>query len=81
MRRGRRALLPYYQPGTEGPGCLAVDAHSACLSALQPWARFSHLLCRVRVLVHRKGATRAFPPHHPQIPDKYKASAPGEGRG
>lgn len=23
--------------------------------------------------VHRKGATRAFPPHHPQTPDAYKA--------
>ncbi|GAB4820986.1 hypothetical protein N2152v2_008032 [Parachlorella kessleri] len=27
---------------------------------------------KVKVLVHRKGATRAFPPHHPQIPNKYK---------
>ncbi len=25
-----------------------------------------------RVCVHRKGATRAFPPDHPQIPDDYK---------
>ncbi len=25
-----------------------------------------------RVLVHRKGATRAFPPGHPDIPSKYK---------
>ncbi len=24
------------------------------------------------LLVHRKGATRAFPPHHPEIPEKYK---------
>jgi tRNA-splicing ligase RtcB len=24
------------------------------------------------VCVHRKGATRAFPPHHPMIPDRYK---------
>ncbi|TLD43174.1 MAG: Protein RtcB [Candidatus Jettenia ecosi] len=24
-----------------------------------------------RVCVHRKGATRAFPPHHPDIPDAY----------
>lgn len=24
-----------------------------------------------RVCVHRKGATRAFPPHHPNIPDAY----------
>lgn len=25
-----------------------------------------------RLLVHRKGATRAFAPHHPQVPDLYK---------
>jgi len=24
------------------------------------------------IIVHRKGATRAFPPHHPSIPEKYK---------
>jgi len=24
--------------------------------------------------VHRKGATRAFPPHHPEIPEEYKES-------
>ena len=27
---------------------------------------------KVKVAVHRKGATRAFPPKHPDIPDKYK---------
>lgn len=26
-----------------------------------------------RLCVHRKGATRAFPPYHPQIPDAYKS--------
>ena len=26
-----------------------------------------------RLCVHRKGATRAFPPHHPNIPDVYKS--------
>ncbi len=28
----------------------------------------------VDVLVHRKGATRAFPPHHPEIPAAYRAA-------
>lgn len=28
----------------------------------------------VRVLVHRKGATRAFPPGHPEIPEDYSKS-------
>lgn len=28
----------------------------------------------MRVLVHRKGATRAFPPGHPDIPEKYRTS-------
>jgi tRNA-splicing ligase RtcB len=28
----------------------------------------------VDVLVHRKGATRAFPPHHPEIPPEYRAA-------
>ncbi len=28
---------------------------------------------RVRVLVHRKGATRAFPPGHPELPEVYRA--------
>lgn len=27
---------------------------------------------RKRVWVHRKGATRAFPPHHPEIPEHYQ---------
>jgi tRNA-splicing ligase RtcB len=27
---------------------------------------------RKKVVVHRKGATRAFPPGHPQIPNKYR---------
>ena len=27
---------------------------------------------RKRVWVHRKGATRAFPPDHPEIPDRYR---------
>jgi tRNA-splicing ligase RtcB len=26
-----------------------------------------------KVCLHRKGATRAFPPHHPLIPDKYQS--------
>jgi tRNA-splicing ligase RtcB len=26
----------------------------------------------MKVCVHRKGATRAFPPHHPEIPEDYK---------
>ena len=26
-----------------------------------------------RVCVHRKGATRAFPAHHPEVPEKYQA--------
>ena len=26
----------------------------------------------IECLVHRKGATRAFPPHHPEVPEKYK---------
>jgi tRNA-splicing ligase RtcB len=28
---------------------------------------------RQRVLVHRKGATRAYPPGHPQVPEPYRA--------
>jgi len=28
---------------------------------------------RRRVCVHRKGATRAYPPGHPQVPDRYRA--------
>lgn len=27
---------------------------------------------RVKLWVHRKGATRGFPPHHPSLPEKYK---------
>jgi len=28
---------------------------------------------RLKVLVHRKGATRAFPPGHPELPEAYRA--------
>jgi tRNA-splicing ligase RtcB (3'-phosphate/5'-hydroxy nucleic acid ligase) len=28
---------------------------------------------KLRVCVHRKGATRAFPPQHPALPEKYRA--------
>lgn len=27
---------------------------------------------KMRLLVHRKGATRAFPPGHPEVPEKYR---------
>jgi len=27
---------------------------------------------KMKLIVHRKGATRAFPPHHPELPEKYK---------
>lgn len=27
---------------------------------------------KIKVVVHRKGATRAFPPGHPELPEKYK---------
>ena len=30
--------------------------------------------CRKNVCVHRKGATRAFPPGHPEIPDAYQVT-------
>lgn len=29
-----------------------------------------------KLLVHRKGATRAFPPHHPLIPVDYQVGQP-----
>ncbi len=28
----------------------------------------------IELVVHRKGATRAFPPEHPEIPEKYRSS-------
>ena len=28
---------------------------------------------KVRLLVHRKGATRAFPPGHPELPERYRS--------
>lgn len=36
--------------------------------------RHHHQGREVDVLVHRKGATRAFPPHHPDLPAEYRAS-------
>ena len=27
---------------------------------------------KMKLIIHRKGATRAFPPHHPELPEKYK---------
>jgi len=29
---------------------------------------------KMKLIVHRKGATRAFPLHHPEIPEKYQAA-------
>ncbi|MHA1310922.1 MAG: RtcB family protein [Candidatus Helarchaeota archaeon] len=29
---------------------------------------------KIKVCVHRKGATRAFPPNHPDLPSKYKST-------
>ncbi|MDP1538511.1 MAG: RtcB family protein, partial [bacterium] len=29
---------------------------------------------KMKLIVHRKGATRAFPPGHPEIPKRYKAT-------
>jgi tRNA-splicing ligase RtcB len=29
---------------------------------------------QMKVCLHRKGATRAFPPHHPEVPEAYRAT-------
>ncbi len=29
---------------------------------------------KMKLIVHRKGATRAFPPNHPEIPERYKGT-------
>lgn len=31
----------------------------------------------MKLLVHRKGSTRAFPPHHPLIPVDYQLTGTG----
>ena len=41
------------------------------LNAAKDWKRMVDGRQR-RLLVHRKGSTRAFPPHHPLIPVDYQ---------
>lgn len=46
-------------------------------TSAQPWTELQveqHLVDgqMKRLLVHRKGSTRAFPPHHPLIPVDYQ---------
>ncbi|MDH5297412.1 MAG: RtcB family protein, partial [Desulfobulbaceae bacterium] len=55
-----------------GEGALRLDlVYDVCHNI----AKFEeHLVNGVKqeVVVHRKGATRAFPPHHPKVPEAYR---------
>ena len=53
-------------------GCCGSVAHG--LDSADPAQVEEHMVDGVakRLLVHRKGATRAFPPHHPLIPVDYQ---------
>jgi tRNA-splicing ligase RtcB len=49
-------------------GCEVNQVYDVCHNI----AKFEEHKNYGRVCVHRKGATRAFPPGHPDLPDKYK---------
>ena len=44
-----------------------MSATTSPRSRPTPWSGKPRKLC-----VHRKGATRAFPPHHPEVPEAYR---------
>jgi tRNA-splicing ligase RtcB len=48
-------------------------AHNIAKLEKNPFVDSDEFAVSDRVLVHRKGATRAFPPNHPEIPEKYRA--------
>ena len=62
----RRVLKGIFGPGTE-----VRTVYDVCHNIAKR-ERHRTMDGEREVLVHRKGATRAFPPHHPDIPDAYR---------
>jgi hypothetical protein len=66
------------------PVCLPYPAYTPCLHAcllmvsdLRQVEEHSVDGRLMKLLVHRKGSTRAFPPHHPLIPVDYQLTGGG----
>ena len=60
--------LLHHLPHRAAPSCWHTARAAHHTSPLP-----AHPTCSAKVLVHRKGATRAFPPHHPALPPRYAA--------
>lgn len=57
--------------------CCTLRADALCPVPMRLWRQVEEHMVGGRprkLLVHRKGATRAFPPHHPLIPVDYQVS-------
>jgi tRNA-splicing ligase RtcB len=56
-----------------GPGDLGLDLVYDVAHNIAKFESHATSAGRVRCLVHRKGATRSFPPGHPDVPAAYRA--------
>jgi len=69
MHWTREAFLKFFNttPGELGMGLIYDVAHN--IAKIE-----EHIVNgkKMKLIVHRKGATRAFPPGHPELPDVYK---------
>jgi tRNA-splicing ligase RtcB len=56
----------------EAPGAALEVVYDVChnIAKLETFGRDGG---EIRACVHRKGATRAYPPGHPQVPERYRA--------
>ncbi len=57
----------------KGPADLRMSVIYDVCHNIAKWETHEVKGVKRRLCVHRKGATRAFPPHHPETPDAYKA--------
>ena len=56
-----------------GPGDLGLDLVYDVAHNIAKFESHETARGRLRCLVHRKGATRSFPPGHPEVPDAYRS--------
>ncbi len=65
----RQAFAEVFETPAERLGMLLVYDVAHNIAKMEPYDVDGHTR---KLCVHRKGATRAFPPGHPELPDRYK---------
>jgi len=66
----REGFEQVFRKGAHGMGMSLVYDNSHNIARIEEHAVAGK---KVKLCVHRKGATRSFPPGHPQVPERYRA--------